>query len=497
MILRHWRTMSDEDATPPDDSAAGAPPPPPPPSDGSPTEPLPATEADLPATEAAPAVPPTLPGAEAAPPLIVPLDVPSAPGAAVDEPVGALDPDATAVLATTPDAPIGDEGLPPIPPMAVPLDDDFPPEDDKPWYQRPGPLFGLLLAILAAVGLLIWFFGAGDDDEEEEEVAPTASRLVLETVDETGQDIDRGFIVEVRGPADAANSFEWLEPAGSPPGEAVIGSSGTDGSAVFEWQPDATVTDPAGWGATVSLVEFLSPGWTPPATALQCDRQRLGAPDATVQMDVAVDPADPAVERVATYSFPNYQFLPGDAVTCRLVYIAPVEATTTTSTTPDTTVPETTPTTEPPETTTTTSIDIAPPQPDQTLWDVIDAEDELTEFRDFVEAAGFRDALENADATFTIFAPTNDAIAAAREAGTLPDDEDELRDLLLAHANIEAIIEQQELLLLPSFPVAFGGPQPVTAAPPTIGGAAILFQVSPANNGVLYLISEVLTPVPE
>jgi uncharacterized surface protein with fasciclin (FAS1) repeats len=504
--------MSDEDATPPDESAAGAPPPPPPPPGESPTErlpplappgepatepDLPATEPDLPATEPIPTEPLISPRDEAAAPLIVPLDVPSPPGDPVADPAGGMvDPESTAVMSATPGGPLDDEGLPPIPPMAAPLDDELPAENDKPWYQRPGPLIGLLVAILAAVGLLIWLFG-GDDDT----VAPTASRLVLETVDETGRDIDRGFIIEVRGPAGAQNAFEWITPAGTAPGDAAIAGTGTTGAVTFEWQPDATVADPANWGATVTLLERVPPGWTPPGPSVQCSRQRNDAPDATVQMDVVVDGADAAVERIASYTFPNFQFRPGDAVTCRLVSIAPVETTTTTTTTePETTTttePETTTTTAPPETTTTTSIDIAPPLPEQTLWDVIEAEDELSEFRDFVEAAGFREALETADGTFTIFAPTNDAIAAAREAGRLPGDEDQLRDLLLAHANIEAVIEQQQLLLLPSFPVAFGGPQPVTAAPPTIGGAAILFQVPPASNGVLYLISEVLTPVPE
>jgi uncharacterized surface protein with fasciclin (FAS1) repeats len=52
------------------------------------------------------------------------------------------------------------------------------------------------------------------------------------------------------------------------------------------------------------------------------------------------------------------------------------------------------------------------------------------------------------------------------------------------------------LLQLTSIPVLFGGPQPITAAPPTVGGANILYQVPPASNGVLYLIDKVLTPVP-
>ena len=169
-------------------------------------------------------------------------------------------------------------------------------------------------------------------------------------------------------------------------------------------------------------------------------------------MNVALDSNDDTVDRIATLTFPNYTFAAGDSVTCKLVAGTPapttvvdttvvettvvettvVETTEVTTTTVETTVPATTvaPTTVPPETTT-TSIDIPPPVPGETLWDLIDAAPSLSEFKQFVIDAGFQSALEDPNATFTIFAPTNEAIDAARaelEAGTVPVDSDTISE---------------------------------------------------------------------
>ena len=135
--------------------------------------------------------------------------------------------------------------------------------------------------------------------------------------------------------------------------------------------------------------------------------------------------------------------------------------------------------------------------PGATLWDLIDTAPSLSQFKQLVIDAGFQAALEDPNATFTIFAPTNEAIEAARaelEAGTVPLDSEMITNLLLAHANDTQAIELADLLALPSIEVLFGGPQPITADPPTVGGANIYVQVPPASNGVLYLIDMVLTP---
>ncbi len=59
-------------------------------------------------------------------------------------------------------------------------------------------------------------------------------------------------------------------------------------------------------------------------------------------MDVVVDPPDPIVEQMVTYTFPNHEFLPGDTVTCELVSQELPPETTTTVPETTTTVPETT-----------------------------------------------------------------------------------------------------------------------------------------------------------
>ena len=161
------------------------------------------------------------------------------------------------------------------------------------------------------------------------------------------------------------------------------------------------------------------------------------------------------------------------------------------------------PTTVPPSTTTTT-IDIQPPLPTETLWDVVVREDELSEFEQLVLDAGFDDELNDPDLTLTIFAPTNAAVDAARgtlEAGGGPVDEATLNDLLLAHAT-DARYTLADLLALdpPELAMLFGGPQPIaTASAPylaMIGDANILYESAPAGNGNLFMIDKVLTPVP-
>jgi uncharacterized surface protein with fasciclin (FAS1) repeats len=491
--------MSNEDVPQPEEAAPGGTPPPPPPPPGPPADPGATQPLEVDDTPASgdPAA-----GGAGEPPLIVPLDVPSGPGDVTASPPVT---DPTAVVgATSVMGAVPDDGLPPIPPAGDPYADDLLAEDEPetPWYKRPGPIAAIVVAVLALGGLLAWLLLSGDDDE----VPSTASRLVLETVDQNGVAIARDFVVDVRGPAGAEQAFVWLRPATAPAGTAAVVSSGSNGRAAVDWEPDDSVADPAAWASTVTVTETVPAGSTPPQSPIQCDLERSEGDDSEVQLDVAVDQADPTVQRVATYTFPNHQFLPGDAVTCRLVSAiagpATTVETTTATTEAATTVPATTEspaTTEAPSTsaaaTTTTSIDIPPPTPSQTLWDVIEAEDELSEFRAIVEAAGLRDELDDPTRTFTIFAPTNAAIEAARDAGELPSDDDDVTDLLLAHANGDEALEQQDLLLLPEIEVLFGGPQPITAAPPTVGGAQILFQVPPAENGVLYLIDEVLTPV--
>jgi uncharacterized surface protein with fasciclin (FAS1) repeats len=219
-------------------------------------------------------------------------------------------------------------------------------------------------------------------------------------------------------------------------------------------------------------------------------------------MAVTVDVPDPAAEQVADYSFPNYQFLAGDTVTCKLSTIRPVETTTTTSTT--TTVPETTTTTVAPETTvapsTTLPVVTVPPQPEATLWDVILNSPDLSELRALVELAGLQDVLSDPNATLTLLAPSNQAITTAAGGVGAPDFTNPavVESVLLTHVdNTQALLITQLLALdPPEFVVVNPGPHPIDAAanPPTIGGAEVLVADIEAANGVLHVIDQVLLP---
>jgi uncharacterized surface protein with fasciclin (FAS1) repeats len=489
--------MTDSDPTLPNAPAGGTPPPPPPPPPvGDPNLPT-----EVVASQPVDPVPPIEPATEGIDPILPP----AAAAAGVE---------ATTVMPAT--EPGMDSGIPPTDPPVGDVPIDEVPEEPVPWYKKPAAIAAIVIAVLLIGGLIAWLVLGGDDDSDDD-VSPTASRLVLITKDESGASINREISLSVTGPAGAEESFEWLRPPTANPGEAAVVSSGDNGRAAFDWQPDDTVTDPASWAATLIFSESVPPGWTPPGPILDCVLERLDDDGVSVSLNVAVDGSDPAVARVATYTFPNQTFLPGDAVTCELVSTSPVPGTTVvestvvettvvettevTSTTvaPTTVAPPTVPPTTTPPSTTTTSIDIPPPDPGDTLWDQIQAAPSLTEFEQFVIDAGYEAELDDPSQTFTIFAPTNEAIEQARAeltAATLPVDEQALNEILLAHANNTEALVLADLLQLTSIPVLSGGPQPITAQPPTVGGANIYVQAEPASNGVLYLIDKVLTPQP-
>ena len=477
--------MTDSDPKLPDPAGAGSPPPEPPaptPPEGSPPPPD--------------AVPPTLPtDPPADPPAMDPTTQMPATEAGTTEP-GAGD------------------GMPPMPPADAPGDADSMPEDETPWYKKPGPIALMVVVALAILGLLAWLiWGGGDDDDE---ATPTSSLLILETTDETGSVIDVGFIVSVVGPADAPTSFEWLRPDGVAPGEPAGDNTGTDGRVDFEWEADSSVTDPESWLSTVSAVVNVPAGWTPFGPVIDCVREPLEGQQSVVAMNIELDSPDTSIDRVGALTFPNHMFTPGDTVTCRLAASAPppttssttttvVDTTTPATTTPETTTPETTtapttaapttaapttaaPTTAPATTTApTVPPTIPPPTVGQTAWDVIESNDLLSGLEAAVLAAdpSVRALLEDATATITLFAPSNEAIAAA---GTPAD----VTALLLAHVNDTEALLASDVLALPSVPVMNGGPQPVDAGAGTIGGALIVQTDIVAENGVIHLIDAVM-----
>ncbi len=524
--------MSDSDVpTPAPDG--NVPPPPPPPPSGSPIPP-PVEPSSADPTLAGDATPtdPTISGDPTSPVDPTLADDPGLPGdgdpTLVDIPVtpgSAAGAESTTIMAATGAVAAG---IPPTePPAVMMLDEEFA-EEPVPWYQKPGPIAAVIIAVLAIGGLVAWLiFGGSDDDDDA--ASPTSTFLAFELTDVAGDPLDTGFVVEIVGPADAPKSFVWLRPDGTPAGEPAGDSTGSDGRVAFEWEADDTVADPATWTSTISAQISVPAGWTPPGPVVDCVLQPLEGQQTVVAMTVELSSPDASADRLASITFPNYTAEPGDSVSCRLAAIAPVETTvvettvvdttvvettvvetteaTTTTTVAPTTVPETTtpPTTVPPSTTT-TSIDIIPPTPAQTLWDVIEASPSLSEFEKFAIQAGYQPALDDPTRTFTIFAPTNEAIDAFLNpgAGSPPSTDSTtttvppgtLNQILLAHANDTEAIILADLLNLPSIPVLCGDPQPiVNGTPPTVGGAGIYIQAPPASNGVLYLIDKVLTPI--
>jgi len=403
--------------------------------------------------------------------------------------------DATTQMPTT-----GAAGaMPPGTPPGTGFGEPFADEPESPWYKKPGPVFALLVVLLAIGGVVAWLFlsGGGDDDPV---ASPESSLLVLEVTDETGAAIDTGIIVGVNGPAGSEFDYTWLQPAAAVPGEIAGASTGSGGRVEFEWQPAGATSDPATWAATVSAAQQVPAGWTPPGPIVDCVLSRADTQDSEVSMAVEVDVPDPAVDQIVNYTFPNHKFLAGDTVTCRLSSVRPVETTTTTSTTIEqatTTVADTT-TTEAPVTT--VPVVTVPPQAEATLWDVIDNSPDLSALKALVQLAGLQDVLSDPNATLSLLAPSNQAIATAAGGVGAPDFGNPaiVESVLLTHVDTTRSLLITQLLALnpPEFVVANPGPHSIDAAanPPTIGGASVLVADVEASNGVLHVIDRVLLP---
>ncbi len=394
-------------------------------------------------------------------------------------------------------------GVPPGQPPETGYADPYAPEPEPetPWYKKPGPLFALLVVLLAVGGLIAWLLLAGDDDPA---ASPDSSLLVLEVADETGAPLDTGFIVGVNGPPDAPADYVWLQPDTAVAGELAGDSTGSDGRVEFEWQPTGLDSDASTWAATVSFVQQVPAGWTPPGPLVDCVLARADAQDTVVSAAAEVSAPDPEAEQVVSYSFPNYQFLAGDTVTCELTAVRPPETTSTTSTTTTTieetttTVAETTPTTVAPSTT--VPVVTVPPQPEATLWDVIDNSPDLSELKALIQLAGLQDVLSDPNATITLLAPSNQAITTAASGVGAPDftNPSVVEAVLLTHVDTTQALLFTELLALdpPEFVPVNPGPHEIDGAanPPTIGGATVLVADVEASNGVLHVIDQVLLP---
>lgn len=408
--------------------------------------------------------------------------------------------------AQDPTLPVGAAGVPPMYPPSTGYDDpmDYGEEPPIPWYRKPAAIALLILVVLAIGALIAWLvFGGGDDDDD---ASPDSSRLIIELSDGAGNAVDRPYVVEVAGPAAEATDYVWIRPEGATPGEGASDSTGTDGRVDFEWEPSDVVADPSTWAATVTVIEGLTAGWTPAGPVVDCVLERPDVDESIVTMNASVGGDDGSVDRFVTYTFPNYQFLPGDTVTCTMVSAAPavettvvVDTTVVETTVVDTTVP---PTTEAPTTTlapTTTVPITVPPQPAATLWDVIVANPDLSGIRGWIEEAGLEAEFQDPNATLTLLAPSNQAIADAPSLNATIDFDDPANLLLIVYTHLD---ETQALLasdieLLPDIVVIEPGPHTVDATtdPITIGGAKLLLSDVVASNGVIQVIDTVLIPV--
>ena len=383
-------------------------------------------------------------------------------------------------------------------------------DEPDPWWKSPGGVATIILVLLLIGGLIAWLVlrGGGDDDE----ASATSSRLIIEVRDDTGQPVDIGIIANVTGPAGNETAFTWLRPADTADGPSAGGPTGTDGRIDFEWEVDETViTDLDSWTATVGLVQTIPAGWNAPGPNVQCVLQRESGSDTAVSMNVALDGTDITVDRIASYTFPNYQFRLGDTVTCPIVTSPPasVDTTTVETTVVETTIPETTTTVADTTTTTATTVPsppptvTVPPQPAATLWDVVVANPDLSGIRGWIEAAGLQDQFDDPNATLTLLAPSNQAIENARTihgppAG--PIDFDDTANLLLfvnTHLVETDALTIADIAALTELNVVEPGPHPVDAGvnPPTIGGATVLVSDVSAANGIIHVVDTVLLPV--
>jgi uncharacterized surface protein with fasciclin (FAS1) repeats len=166
---------------------------------------------------------------------------------------------------------------------------------------------------------------------------------------------------------------------------------------------------------------------------------------------------------------------------------------------------DTTTTTETPAETTTTAA--TEETASNTIADVVVGNEDFSTLLAAVEAAGLTDALADADATLTVFAPTNDAFEAALEALDLTAEE------LLADTETLTSILNYHVLgeIVTSGDIAAAGTEEIPVE--TLGGAELIVVVGDAgnvgfrdqeatvtqadveaDNGVIHVIDAVLLP---
>ena len=397
-----------------------------------------------------------------------------------------------------------------------------------PWYRQRGPLTAAIIGgvlFLAVLGFLLYWFFVRDDDGSS-----TVNRLILETTDELGEPLERAFTADVSGPADFPDSFLWLLPPNSRAPEPAESTTTSGGKVEFQWGPTEEVGDMTLWPSSITLTEAIPADWTPPGPIIPCSLERRDVDDSIVELAVTVEPADPTLERIATYEFVSHVFQPGDTVKCGLTSAAPGATTTTTSSTSTTSTTSTTTTTVPETTTTETTVPetdppvteppvteppvteppvteppvteppvTEPPVEDVTVWSVLESRDDMTTIRDLIVLANLQSGFEDPGASIGFFAPDDDAF----DGVTLPTTEDDARELVQTHMNDTGAISSADFVT-GDLAVVFGGPHAMDTGvdPPTLGGFQIIEVDVPAApgatgaavNGVFHVLAGVLTP---
>ncbi len=384
---------------------------------------------------------------------------------------------------------------------------------EKAWYQQPVTWVVGAIVLAALIGLLLFVLLRDDNGPS------TVNIVTIERLDEVGDPVETEMLGAVRATVNP-ESFLWLAPVNGRAPEPALARADGSGVVTFRWAPTDDIEDPLAWRSTLSMTEELPAGSQLQADSFDCTLERRDEPTSLVVLAITFEaPDDPEQSTIAEYSFPNYEFVPGDVVACEVANGSPDTTTTTTTSTttttttttsttttttttvPETTLPDTTvPATTSPTETTSPSATTVPPVPTNNVMDVIDARPELTTLASLIDLAQLRDALGDADATITLFAPDDDAFADLLAAPDAPDvtDPNVVRDLLLAHTNLEAVLAAADVLALPEVDVANGGPQAVDPGPPpTIGGAGVVEADVVADNGVIHIIDAVLEIQPE
>lgn len=136
----------------------------------------------------------------------------------------------------------------------------------------------------------------------------------------------------------------------------------------------------------------------------------------------------------------------------------------------------------------------------QTIYEVIQAESSLSDLEALVDAAALADNLQQ-DGPFTVFAPTNDALAAFN-ASAATDEDVTMTDILLYHVMngeyyASDLIQEEAVITLAGEYIFFSATENEGQTGVVINESVPVVRADiEASNGVVHIIDEVLT-IPE